>query len=109
MPISPIDAINYANQNTNVAATKKGEYDIRVEKQSFIAVQESLKKDINIEDVNEISEDKPIDEEREHERNEAEEQSGEKEVEIKLKLKKSTIKEKQEDTDTTFHILNIKV
>jgi len=109
MPITPIDAINYANQNTNVASIKKGEYDSRVQGQSYAALQESIKKDILIEDINQISEDKPIEEQREHEREEAEAQSGEKELEIGLKLKKATDEEKKEELDTTYHILNIKV
>jgi len=109
MPITLLEAITYANQNNSIASIKKGEYDNRVQKQSFAAIEESLKKDILVEDIDELSEDKPIDEQREHEREEAEEQSGEKEVEIRLELKKATNKDKKEELDTTFHILNIKV
>jgi hypothetical protein len=99
----------YANQNTNVASTKRAEVDTRIQKQAYALVEESLKAKEGISEIDDLSEDKPIDENREHERERAEEESGEKEKEIKIDLKKNSKEKKQEELDTTYHILNIKV
>ena len=109
MPINQIETITYANQNTNVASVKRAEVDTRVEQQKYLAVEASVKAENGIDELNELSEDKPIDEKKEHQRQNSEESSGEKEVEIKLKLKKNVKDGKKEELDTTYHILNIKV
>jgi hypothetical protein len=109
MPITPIDSITYANQNMNVASTKQNEHQNRIEKQAYAAVEELAKKENTVSDINELTEDKAIDPEKEHNKEQAEKESGEKNKEIKQELNKNDKKEVKEEFDTTYHILNIKV
>ncbi len=107
MPITPLDAITFANQNMQVAASKQNDYRNRIEQQKYAAVQEMLKKEISVADVGDLLDDQKIDGEREHNRQEAEEQTGEKATEIKQDKEKK--KDVKEVLDSPHRILDIKV
>ncbi len=109
MPITPVEAITYANQNMQVPAAKQNDYQNRVEKQNYEALIRATEKELTVDELNAAVEDQKIDEEREHQREEAEQQTGEKEKELKIDLKKKDKKASKEDTNNPYHILDIKV
>jgi len=109
MPITPLDAITFANQNMQVVASKQNDYRNRIEQQKYAAVQELAKKEISVADIGDLVDDQKVDGEREHKRQEAEEQTGEKAAEMKLNQKKKEKVEIKEVVDAPLHILDIKV
>lgn len=111
MPITPLEAITFANQNMQVAASKQNDYRNRIEQQSYAAVAKLAQKDAEVAGVGELKEDEKIDGEREHNREQAEEETGEKgkEIEMKNALQKKLIKEEKEPIASSNHILDIKV
>jgi hypothetical protein len=109
MPITPLDAITFANQNMQVAASKQNDYRNRIEQQKYAAVQELAKKELSVTDVGDLSEDQKVDGEREHNRQEAEEQTGEKATEIKAVKKEKPKVEVKEESVALPRILDIKV
>ncbi len=109
MPITPLEAITYANQNMQVPASKQTDHQNRIEKQNYEALIRATEKELTVDELNASVEDQKIDEEREHQREEAEEKSGEKERELKIDLKKKDKNSSKEDTNNPYHILDIKV
>ena len=109
MPITPLDAITFANQNMQVAASKQNDYRNRIEQQKYAAVQAMAKKEIEVADVGDLLDDQKVDGEREHNRQEAEEQTGEKATEMKLDKEKKEKAEIKEVLDSPHRILDIKV
>jgi len=109
MPITPLDAITFANQNMHVAASKQNDYRNRIEQQKYAAVQEMAKKEISVEDVGDLLDDQKVDGEREHNRQEAEEKEGEKATEAKVDKEKNKKEEVKEVLDSPHRILDIKV
>jgi len=109
MPITPLDAITFANQNMQVAASKQNDYRNRIEQQKYAMVQELAKKEISVADVGDLLDDQKVDGEREHNRQEAEEQTGEKATEMKSDQEKKKKAEVKEVLDSPHRILDIKV
>jgi hypothetical protein len=109
MPINQIEAIAYANQNTQVAATKQSDHRNRIQKQDYEAVIRSTQKESEVDEVGAAAEDQKIEDNREHNREQAEKETKEKEVEIKLELKKKDKEEIKEDSELPYRILDIKV
>ena len=110
MPISPIGSIIYANQNTQVAATKQTDFQSRVDFQNMIAAKMLNEKDTVIEDLDDIDEKVAVNPDKEHQREQSDETTGEKEMEQKAVLK--TIKKTphhEEDEELGGHILDIRV
>jgi hypothetical protein len=109
MPITPLDAITFANQNMQVAASKQNDYRNRIEQQKYAVVQEMAKKEISVSDIGDLLDDQKIDGEREHNRQEAEEQTGEKATETKVDKEKKKSQKVKEVLDSPHRILDIKV
>ncbi len=111
MPITPLDAITFANQNMQVPASKQNDYRNRIEQQSYAAVAKMAQKETSVAGVDDLKEDQKIDNEREHNREEAEEQTGEKDKETRVakELKEKAETKKAEDDELPYRILDIKV
>lgn len=109
MPITPLDAITFANQNMQVAASKQNDYRNRIESQKYALVAEMVGKETQVNGVDDLSEEQKIDEQREHNRQEAEEQTGEKKQETKIKKNPKTKVKVSEEQSASQHILDIKV
>ncbi len=111
MPITPLDAITFANQNMQVVASKQNDYRNRIESQQYAAVVASVKGNSEIEELNELKDDQKVDSEREHQREESEEETGEKakETQIKQALNNKDKREDKEEFDAPYRILDIKV
>ncbi len=111
MPITPIEAITYANQNMQVAASKQTDLQGRVEFQNLVAAARINEKPSGVEGIDDLLETKPIDPQKEHDRETAEEQTGEKEQETLKRYKK--IKEQLTEDELfeslPYHILDIRV
>ncbi len=109
MPITPLDAITFANQNMQVAASKQNDYRNRIEQQKYAAVVATVDKNRDVAEVGDLLDEQKIDGEKEHNREQAEEQTGEKRKEIEIKgLKKGKVKV-EEELVTPPRILDIKV
>jgi hypothetical protein len=108
MPLTPIESIAYANQNMNVVATKQNDHQTRINKQAYAAVEESLKKDNTISEINELTEDKAIDEQQEHNREQAEKENSQKDKNPKEKIEKKLKADLKDDFENPLHILDIK-
>lgn len=109
MPITPLDAITFANQNMQVAASKQNDYRNRIESQKYAVVAEMVGKENQVEGVDDLSEDQKVDEQREHNRQEAEEQTGEKSKETQRIEQKKEKVEVKEELVSPPRILDIKV
>jgi len=109
MPITPLDAITFANQNMQVAASKQNDYRNRIESQKYALVAEIVSKEAQVKGVDDLTEEQKIDEQREHNRQEAEEQTGEKETETEVKKKPKTKVKVSQEQIASQHILDIKV
>ena len=68
MPITPVDSIMYANQNSLVAATKQTDYQNRIQQQEYAAIARSAEKENKVVEVNELTEEQKIDSQRESEK-----------------------------------------
>ena len=108
MPLTPIESIAYANQNMNIAATKQNDYQTRINKQAYTAVEESLKKDNPINEINELTEDKAIDAQEEHNREQAEKENSKKDKNPKDTMDKNSKIDTQDEFENPLHILDIK-
>ncbi len=109
MPITPLDAITFANQNMQVVASKQNDYRNRLEQQKYAAVERLTKGEMEVAGVDELKDDQKIDAEREHNKERAEEETGEKAKEIEIK-KEIKAKEKiKEELASPHRILDIKV
>ncbi len=109
MPITPLDAITFANQNMQVAASKQNDYRNRIESQKYAVVAIMVEKETEVSGVDDLSEDQKIDAEKEHQRERSEEETGEKSKETqRIEPKKPKVEVKDEKVSTT-HILDIKV
>ena len=111
MPITPLDAITFANQNMQVVASKQNDYRNRLDQQKYAAVERLTKGEMQVAGVGELKEDQKIDAEREHNKERAEEETGEKakETQIKQALNKKDKTEDKEELDAPYRILDIKV
>ncbi len=111
MPITPLEAITFANQNMQVAASKQNDYRNRIESQKYAAVEASVKANGEIEELNELKDDQKVASEREHQREKSEEETGEKakETQIKQALNNKDKREDKEEFDAPYRILDIKV
>ena len=108
MPLSPIESITYANQSMTVASTKQTDHQNRIEKQAYAAVEALAKKETTVTEVNELTEDKAIDPEKEHNREQAEKEGKEKELDKKENLSTNSKVETKDDFESPLHILDIK-
>jgi len=109
MPMTPLDAITFANQNMQVAASKQNDYRNRIEQQKFAAVARTVAGQMEVAGVGELKEDEKIDAQREHNKETAEEETGEKAQEIKRGLKeKEKEEENKKELDAPIRILDIK-
>lgn len=108
MPITPLDAITFANQNMQVAASKQNDYRNRIEQQKYAAVAELVKGKTEVAGVGDLKEDEKIDAQREHNRESAEEETGEKSQEMKKGLPKKE-EESKKELEAPVRILDIKV
>ena len=75
MPITPLDAITFANQNMPVAASKQNDYRNRIEQQKYAVVAKMVEKETTVSGVDELTDDQKIDAEREHNKESSEEES----------------------------------
>ncbi len=110
MPISSLDAITYANQNMQVAASKQTDYRGRIDFQNVIAAARINEKTNAVTDVDDLLESVEIDPQKEHNRERAEEETGEKEQET-LAHYKNIRKRASEDElyeSLPYHILDIR-
>lgn len=111
MPITPLDAITFANQNMHVVASKQNDYRNRLEQQKYAAVARLTQSEMEVAGVGELKDDQKIDAQREHNKEQAEEEAGakSKETEIKQSLNKKDKPEVKEELDSPHRILDIKV
>jgi len=111
MPITPLDAITFANQNMQVAASKQNDYRNRIEQQKYAVVAKMAEKEMEVAGVDELTDDQRIDAQREHNKERSEEEAGEKakETEIKQALNKKDNTKDKEKLDAPYRILDIKV
>ena len=111
MPITPLDAITFANQNMQVVASKQNDYRNRLEQQKYAAVARLTQSEMEVAGVGELKDDQKIDAEREHNKEHAKEQDDAKpkEREIKEALNKKDKPEVKEELDAPYRILDIKV
>ena len=111
MPITPLDAITFANQNMQVVASKQNDYRNRLGQQKYAAVERLTKGEMQVASVGELKDDQKIDAEREHNKETAEEEAGKKskETQIKQALNKKDKTEDKEELDAPYRILDIKV
>ena len=108
MPLSSIESITYANQSLTVASTKQTDHQNRIEKQAYAAVEALAKKETAVSEVNELTEDKAIDPEKEHNREQAEKEGKEKSKEAKQAIDQSTKIDLENEFESPLHILDIK-
>ncbi len=107
--MTPLDAITFANQNMQVAASKQNDYRNRIESQKYAVVAKMVEKETSVSGVDELTDDQKIDAEREHNKEHSEEETGEKAKETqRIEPKKPKVEVKEEKVLTT-HILDIKV
>ena len=111
MPITPLDAITFANQNMHVAASKQNDYRNRIDQQKYALVAKMAEKDVEVAGVDELTDDQKIDAQREHNKEHAKEQDDakSKDIEIKEALNKKDKPEVKEELDAPYRILDIKV
>ena len=111
MPITPLDAITYANQNMQVAASKQTDYRGRIDFQNIIAAARINEKPNAVEDVEDLIESVEVDPDKEHHRETAEEQTGEKAEETLRKYKNMQKKVSEDELfeSLPYHILDIRV
>ncbi len=109
MPITPLDAITFANQNMQVVASKQNDYRNRLEQQKYAAVVRLTKSEMEVAGVGELKDDQKIDAEREHNKERAEEETGEKAKEIAIKKETKVKEEIEEELASPHRILDIKV
>ncbi len=110
MPITPLDAITYANQNMQVAASKQTDYRGRVDFQNVIAAARINEKTNMVEDVDDLIESVEVDPEKEHNREQTEEETGEKEQETLAHYKNIRKKASEDELyeSLPYHILDIR-
>ncbi len=110
MPITPLDAITYANQNMQVAASKQTDYRGRVDFQNIIAAARINEKTNMVEDVDDLIESVEVDPEKEHNRERTEEETGEKEQETLAHYKNIRKKASEDELyeSLPYHILDIR-
>ena len=110
MPITPLDAITYANQNMQVAASKQTDYRGRVDFQNVIAAARINEKTNMVEDVDDLIESVEVDSEKEHNRERTEEETGEKEQETLAHYKNIRKKASEDELyeSLPYHILDIR-
>ncbi len=110
MPITPLDAITYANQNMQVAASKQTDYRGRVDFQNVIAAARINEKTNMVEDVDDLIESVEVDPEKEHNRERTEEETGEKEQETLAHYKNIRKKASEDELyeSLPYHILDIR-
>ncbi len=109
MPITPLDAITFANQNMQVAASKQNDYRNRIEQQKYAVVAKIVEKETEVSGVEDLTDDQKIDAEREHNRERSEAETGEKAKETQIVQPKKAKVEVKEEKVLTTHILDIKV
>ncbi len=108
MPITPLDAITFANQNMQVVASKQNDYRNRLEQQKYAAVERLTKGEMGVAGVGELKDDQKIDAQREHNKEQAQEEADAK-AKDKKALNKKNKPEVKEELDTPYRILDIKV
>ncbi len=109
MPITPLDAITFANQNMHVPASKQNDYRSRIEGQKYALVAAMAEKETSVMGLDELKEDQKVDGDREHNRQESEEQTDQKpESDSEKDTQKKEIKVEEVSTKSR-HILDIKV
>jgi hypothetical protein len=111
MPITPLDAITFANQNMQVAASKQNDYRNRIEQQKYVAMAKAVAGKEEISGLDELTDDQKIDGEREHNRQEAQDQAKEqsKDANASKQVDKAKAKVSEEKPPKVRHILDIKV
>jgi len=108
MPITPLDAITFANQNMQVVASKQNDYRNRLEQQKYAVVAKMLEKETEVSGVDDLTDDQKIDAEREHNRERSEAETGEKAKETEVMHPKKAKEEVKEELASPHRILDIK-
>ena len=105
MPLTQLDAINFVNQNMNVAASRQIDLQGRIDFQNMIAAASVNNKTKEIEETRATEEGKEIDPNREHNKERSEEEAGAKKEETTIKFNDKKIEEVEAQTT---HLLDIK-
>ena len=108
MPVGPVGAMIYTNQNMNAAAVKQTDLQNRLDMQNVAAMASSNDKKKEIEEVRPTEETYKVDPEKEHEKQKKEEESGAKEEETTKDTTHKHLK-KNDDDDTPTSLLDITV
>jgi len=108
MPVGPIGAMIYTNQNMNAAAVKQTDFQNRLDMQNVAAMASSNEKNKEIEEVRPTEETYKIDPEKEHQKQKNEEETGAKEEETTKDTTHKHLK-KNDDDDTPTPLLDITV
>jgi len=109
--MTPLDAITFANQNMQVAASKQNDYRNRLEQQKYAAVERLTKSEMEVAGVGELKDDQKIDAEREHSKEQAQEKNSKnsKEMQNQNVEKEKDKSPLDEELDSPHRILDIKV
>jgi len=108
MPVGPVGAMIYTNQNMNAAAVKQTDFQNRLDMQNVAAMASSNEKNKEIEEVRPTEETYKIDPEKEHQKEKNEEETGAKEEETTKDTTHKHLK-KNDDDDTPTPLLDITV
>ena len=104
MPVSPVGAVIYTNQNVTAAATKQTAVQNRNEMQNVMASALANEKEVEVKEVRPTEETYKIDPEKEHEKQKREEESGAKEEETTKDTKHKHLKQSEDDDAPTSHL-----
>jgi len=99
MPVGPVGAVIYTNQNMNAAALKQ------TDMQNVAAISSSNDKSKEVREIRPTEETYKIDPEKEHQKQKSDEESGAKEEETTKDTKHKHLKESDDDDEaTTLHL-----
>lgn len=104
MPVGPVGAMIYTNQNMNAAAVKQTDFQNRLDMQSVVAMTSSNDKSKEVREIRPAEETYKIDPEKEHQKQKSEEESGAKEEETTKDTKHKHLKESDDDEAPTSHL-----
>jgi len=109
MPVGPVGAVIYTNQNMNAAAVKQTDFQNRLDMQSTAAMASSNEKGKEVREIRPTEETYKIDPEKEHQKQKSEEESGAKEEETTKDTKHKHLKESEDDDEAPTSHLDITV
>jgi hypothetical protein len=105
MPVGPVGAVIYTNQNMNAAALKQTDFQNRLDMQNVAAISSSNDKSKEVREIRPTEETYKIDPEKEHQKQKSDEESGAKEEETTKDTKHKHLKESDDDDEaTTLHL-----